>query len=138
MNICTYIFSDGRSMELCASFAYCVDELKMIHSYNLLSGKGESHESVCWTVAKAIAQNLYYRTKWPPYTDAPDFSINNMSFTLGTDTADKDWNIGPRLFMQVVKYLEIPNISLSLNNYYGHKLDLSQFNISVNYTLFII
>ena len=127
-----YMFRNDRSMEMTASFAYCVDELKTIHYYNILSGKGESHESVCWTVAKAIADNLYYRTKWPPYTDCKDFSINNMSFTLGTDTADKDWNIGPRLFIQVVKYLQIPNTSLILRNHYGHKLDLSQFNTSVN------
>ena len=141
-----FLYRDNTTKELVCTFAFAVDELKMIHYYNVLSGGGEAHNAMCWVLGKAIAENIWYRTSWTNYTDQPDkpeFDVQNMNFIVGSDTADKDSLMGPRLFNQIVQYLGLVQIlsssSLIVTNHYKHQIDLKKFTLSVVlYYLYII
>ena len=135
------IYRDNKTKQLICTFAFAVDELKMVHYYNVLSGGGEPHNAMCWVLGKAISDNIWYRTHWIDYTDKPEFSVKNMNFVVGSDTADKDYLMGPRLYNQVAEYLKLSQFmspsSCILKNHYKHVIDLKLFAVSATFVLFL-
>lgn len=119
------------SKKLNVSFSFTTDCLGIIHYTYVHNRRGESHRSMANVIAKTLATNLM----WNKLQSRFPGIIFSLKYNVGTDSPKQDFLIGPRIYVQLRKYLAIEKNNDIYINKYGIRFDLSKWSIKISQDL---